>query len=158
MKKTIAKQGAVIAVKIATTSKDQESQSTGLEKRVITKEARSACWQELKKEAGTLQDAVATLLQRLQSAEARNSSDLQYSYDFALFISGGQNFLKNIKPHKSGRYSVWKCHLFVLHEWQYNTEMSKTTRVVVKDGKEQVQCYGTWLAEKKKKREKRAKK
>lgn len=157
MKKTIEKKGTVIAVKIAN-NKEQESQKTGLAKREITKEQRAACWQELKKEAGTLKDAIATLLQRLQSAEARNASELQYGYDFALFVTGGQNFLKNIKPHKSGRYSVWKCHLFILHEWQYNTEISKTTRVVVKDGSEQVQCYGAWLKEKQRKREKRAKK
>lgn len=158
MKKTIEKSGSIVSVKIATTSKDQESQSTGLSKREITKDERRACWQELKREAGTLQDAVATLLQRLQSAEARNSDDLIYSYDFALFVTGGENFKRNIKPHKSGKYSVWRCHLFILHKWQYNTEISKTTRVVVKDGTEQVQCYGTWLAEKQKKREKRAKK
>lgn len=157
MKKTIEKSGTIVSVKIAN-NKEQKSQSTGLSKREITKEDRRACWQELKKEAGTLQDAVATLLQRLQSAESRNSEDLQYSYDFALFVTGGQNFLKNIKPHKSGRFSIWRCHLFVLHEWQYNTEISKTTRVVVKDGKEQVQSFGSWLAEKKKKREKRTKK
>lgn len=157
MKKTIEKKGTVVAVKIAN-NKEQTSQSAGVEKRVITKDERRACWVDLKKEAGTLHDAVATLLQRLQSAEARNSDELLYSYDFALFVTGGLNFLRNIKPHKSGRYSIWRCHLFILHEWQYNIEISKTTRVVLKDNKEQVQCYGTWLAEKQRKREKRAKK
>lgn len=157
MKKTIEKSGSIIAVKVEN-NKNQESQSIGLSKREITKDERRACWQEIKKEAGTLQDAVATLLQRLQSAEARNASELQYGYDFALFVTGGQNFLRNIKPHKSGKYSVWRCHLFILHEWQYNIEISKTTRVVVKDGTEQVQCYGAWLAEKEKKRAKRSKK
>lgn len=157
MKKTIEKKGTIIAVKIEN-NKEQESQEIGMAKREITSAERRACWQELKKEAGTLKDAVATLLQRLQSAEARNASELQYGYDFALFVSGGQNFLRNIKPHKSGRYSVWRCHLFVLHEWQHNTEISKTTRVVLKDGKEQVQSYGAWISEKQRKREKRAKK
>ena len=157
MKKTIEKKGVVVAVKIAN-NKEQTSQQTGVAKREITKDQRRACWSDLKKEAGTLQDAVATLLQRLQSAEARNSDDLLYSYDFALFVTGGENFKRNVKPHKSGKYSVWRCHLFILHEWQYNTEISRTTRVVLKDGKEQVQCYGAWITEKQKKREKRAKK
>ena len=157
MKKTVEKQGKVVAVK-AVNNKEQESQSMSLAKRVITKEERRACWSSLKSEAGTLKDAASTLLQRLQSAEAKDSNELLYSYDFALFVTGGQNFLKNILPHKSGEYSVWRCHLFVLHEWQYNTEISKTTRVVLKDGTSQVQSYGTWLAEKRKKREKKAKK